>query len=155
GHVAAADLDDRAAHAGDVAGDHPVLRIDGQDRAAAEHELVVAGHRTFPASPASPASPGSSRPEKPSGISSASVHDRRSPSGLIAVTVTAAGSGANSSMICRHAPHGDDGGEASVHTASASSVRAPAIAPANTAVRSAHTDSPNDAFSTFAPSNTW
>src|SRR6185295_17842110 len=88
---------------------------------------------------------GSSDPENPSGISSASVQLRRSPPGLIAVTTTAPGSGANSSRTWRHAPHGDDGGDASLHTATAWSRCAPASTAANTAVRSAQIARPYDA----------
>src|SRR3984885_14015977 len=76
-----------------------------------------------------------------------------SPARFTATTVTFAGSAANSSNTWRHPPHGDDGGDVSVHTATASRPRAPELTAAAIALRSAHTDSGYDAFSTFAPSN--
>src|SRR5205807_4224642 len=81
-----------------------------------------------------------------------SVHVRRSPRGFVATMVTAAGSAANSRKTWRQPPHGELGGDVSVHTATASSFSAPASTAAAIALRSAHTPSGYDAFSTFTPS---
>src|SRR5690606_28829995 len=143
--VVAADMHDRTVTRRDVACEHAVLGIDRQDRPAAEDDLTLLRHCSL--------WPGSSAPENPSGMSCASVHERRSPCGLIATTVTADGSDANSSNSWRHAPHGALGGETPVHTATASSWSAPALIAAATALRSAHTHSGYDAHSTFTPSN--
>src|SRR5207248_839659 len=136
GRIAAADLDDRAIARRDIAGEHAMLRVDRQDRPAAKDAFTH----------------GSSRPLNASGNSSASVQLRRSPAGLTATTVTFVGSAACSRNTCRHAPHGELGGDASVATATASSTRPPAATAAAIALRSAHTLNGYDAFSTLTPS---
>src|SRR4029079_13763019 len=64
------------------------------------------------------------------------------------------GSLVNSRSTWRQPPHGDDGGDASVYTATACSSRAPASTPAAIALRSAHTPSGYEEFSTLTPANT-
>ena len=63
------------------------------------------------------------------------------------------GSPANSINVCRHIPHGDDGGDVSVTTATDSIACAPSRTARRTALRSAQTARPYDAFSTLAPSS--
>ena len=94
--VRAADLDDRAVARRDIAGQHAMVGIDRQDRAAAKDRLCH----------------GSSLPENAAGRSSASIHSRRSPAALIATTLT--GPVANSISTWRQPPHGELGGDAVV-----------------------------------------
>ncbi len=62
--------------------------------------------------------------------------------------------GENSASTWRHAPQGVGRRSSSMTMAIASNSLSPALTAANAAVRSAHTVSPYEAFSTFAPACT-
>ena len=59
--------------------------------------------------------------------------------------------GENSWRNCRHEPHGEEPSPAPAVTATAVNSRSPSLTALSAAVRSAHIQRPNEAFSTLHP----